>query len=762
MFKLVFLSLCLFSIVTFAAAHSYWLSINLGHQHGGEYHNHDNVGNQLYVDLDPNANPAPGEPHDHVIDQSQDQYYQSFLDAHPEDQPRIWQGAFTENPERRADNPPDPNAPVRQPPPNSDPLVPVKELDPDGEITHYVKDPATGKTYEFIPGVGLVKPEGDPSETGSPPDIPPPDQGDPPETGSPPDIPPPDQRDSREEGAPSGQGDSREEGAPPDQNEGLSPQQTPVSTPVEDPTTSGTSQSISGVGTVPGAQETETPKPEVLSQRNEAPSPPVWIPDESLKKAVRTVLKLNADEFLTQRHLLNLRSLKATKLGIISLSGLEHAVNLKSLSIGGNQIQNLRPLSNLRSLTNLYIGDNRIKSIHPLANLANLQRLGMLRNQVNDISVLAGLVNLEYLRLAGNPITDTAPLTNLPKLSDVDVEVPSFIPDLNLRAAVHKALGIETNSRLTTDAMKNLTKLNAPKLGITDLTGLEYAANLKSLSIMGNQITDLTPLSNLTRLTHLYMGGNRISNINPLTSLITLQRLRAQNNQIRDIGVLIGFVNLEYLRLAGNPITDTASLTNLPKLSDVDIEISSLPQASDALQALCEELGGTYSKLADGLSGVCAFGAPSKNNSLFILDQVRPEQLDPAVLKAQLDIWRSESDGSQKYLRAIAWVESILAAMRPEKTELLANYPNPFNPETWIPFHLANSSDVTITIYDMRGTTVRSLELGHQQEGYYTSRNRAAYWDGRNDLGENVASGIYFYQLQADNLSLLRKMIVLK
>ncbi len=504
-----------------------------------------------------------------------------------------------------------------------------------------------------------------------------------------------------------------------------------------------------------------TPQTDVTPQPTQ-PIRPVWIPDENLRKAVRTALKLNADEFPTQRHLLNLTSLKATKLGIISLSGLEHAVNLKLLSIGGNQIQNLRPLSNLRNLKNLYIGDNRIKSLHPLVNLTNLQRLGMIRNQVNDISVLAGLVNLEYLRLAGNPITDTAPLTHLLKLSDVDVEVPSFIPDSNLRAAVHGALGIETNSRLTIDAMKNLTKLNAPKLGITDLTGLEYATNLKSLSIIGNQITDITPLSNLTRLTRLYMGRNRISDITPLTSLITLQRLGAQNNQIRDIGVLIGFVNLEYLRLVGNPITDTCPLANLPKLSDVDIEISCLPQTSEALQALCEELGGTYFKLADGQSGVCAFGAPSKNNSLFILDQVRPEQLDPAVLKAQLDIWRSESDGSQKYLRGIAWLESILAAMRPEKTELLANYPNPFNPETWIPFHLANSSDVTITIYDMQGTTVRSLELGHQQEGSYTSRNRAAYWDGRNDLGENVASGIYFYQLQADNLSFLRKMIVLK
>ena len=97
-----------------------------------------------------------------------------------------------------------------------------------------------------------------------------------------------------------------------------------------------------------------------------------------------------------------------------------------------------------------------------------------------------------------------------------------------------------------------------------------------------------------------------------------------------------------------------------------------------------------------------------------------------------------------------------------EQTQLLANYPNPFNPETWIPYHLANPSDVRITIYDARGTVIRHLDLGHQPQGYYTSQSRAAYWDGRNVVGERVASGVYFYQLQADNVSLLRKMIIVK
>ena len=155
-------------------------------------------------------------------------------------------------------------------------------------------------------------------------------------------------------------------------------------------------------------------------------------------------------------------------------------------------------------------------------------------------------------------------------------------------------------------------------------------------------------------------------------------------------------------------------------------------------------------------------GAPSLIRAFSILDKKTLEKLDPVTLQDYLDILRTESDGSPRYLRAIAIVESVLAAIRPNKTQLLTNYPNPFNPETWIPYHLANPSNVGISIYDMQGNVVRRLELGHQQAGYYISRNRAAYWDGTNEIGERVSSGVYFYQLQTDNVSLLRKMLILK
>ena len=98
----------------------------------------------------------------------------------------------------------------------------------------------------------------------------------------------------------------------------------------------------------------------------------------------------------------------------------------------------------------------------------------------------------------------------------------------------------------------------------------------------------------------------------------------------------------------------------------------------------------------------------------------------------------------------------------PEETTLLPNYPNPFNPETWIPYQLSKPTDVTVTIYAVKGQMVRRLALGHQLAGVYQSRSRAAYWDGRNALGEPVASGLYFYTLSAGDFTATRKMLIRK
>ena len=112
--------------------------------------------------------------------------------------------------------------------------------------------------------------------------------------------------------------------------------------------------------------------------------------------------------------------------------------------------------------------------------------------------------------------------------------------------------------------------------------------------------------------------------------------------------------------------------------------------------------------------------------------------------------------------RGILFLEQLLATLIPTETALLANYPNPFNPETWIPYQLSKPADVTLTIYAVNGHVVRRLALGHQAAGIYQTRSRAAYWDGRNAFGEPVASGVYFYVLTAGDFTATRKMLIRK
>ena len=114
------------------------------------------------------------------------------------------------------------------------------------------------------------------------------------------------------------------------------------------------------------------------------------------------------------------------------------------------------------------------------------------------------------------------------------------------------------------------------------------------------------------------------------------------------------------------------------------------------------------------------------------------------------------------FQRGILMLEQLLTMVYPQETALLPNYPNPFNPETWISYQLAQPASVIISIYSADGYLVRTLSLGNRAAGHYQNRSRAAYWDGKNDVGESVSSGIYFYTLTAGEFSATRKMLIVK
>ena len=151
--------------------------------------------------------------------------------------------------------------------------------------------------------------------------------------------------------------------------------------------------------------------------------------------------------------------------------------------------------------------------------------------------------------------------------------------------------------------------------------------------------------------------------------------------------------------------------------------------------------------------------APSPNTQQMSQPAANREQIRHAVaaLAGMVDPPRG-AEIAAAFLRA--WLAN--GGLIVPETKLLPNYPNPFNPETWLPYQLAGDAAMKITIYDIRGKLVRRLDLGHQAAGYYVSPDRAAYWDGRSDSGERVSSGLYFYRLKSAHFSAVRRMVIVK
>ena len=167
-------------------------------------------------------------------------------------------------------------------------------------------------------------------------------------------------------------------------------------------------------------------------------------------------------------------------------------------------------------------------------------------------------------------------------------------------------------------------------------------------------------------------------------------------------------------------------------------------------------------------SDVNGDGVVDVNDLLLVVAALEASANAPAAhsqpFAANLVRWIAEAKqrdlGDKIFQKGIAVLEQLLAGLRPTETVLLPNYPNPFNPETWIPYELAADSAVRITIHDAHGEIVRRLDIGGQQAGYYGGKDRAAHWDGRNEFGERVASGLYFYTLTADDFIATGKMLI--
>ena len=544
---------------------------------------------------------------------------------------------------------------------------------------------------------------------------------------------------------------------------------------------------------------------------------PSLVADPALRNVIRTHLSLTEAEQITIVDMENLTALELESIGITSLAGLEYAIalttlnlsdnsitditllqglsQLTTLTLNDNSITDITPLQNLTALTNLDLSNNSITDITPLQDLTALTNLDLGGNSIADITPLQDLDALTTLTLSNNPITDFAPLAELTTLTALEVSRNS-ISDLNVISNLPQllALNISDNSITDITLLQNLTALTTlnlsgntvsnlnPILQLTDLTNLDLSStsvrdlrplagltqlttlrlngntlsdvtplailtNLTTLSLAENTITRLNAITTLTQLTTLTLEANSITDVTPLASLPQLTALDLRDNTIGDVTPLAGFLNLRTLYLMGNPILDTTPLYPLTQRIppvDIDIVVSQYPSWDVNQDGNVDAVDSALVTAALGQNGEAIANPRTDVNG------------DGTVDNADLLLVTENFDNND------AGAPILANILTPEKTRLLANYPNPFNPETWIPYHLAHPSNVVLTIYDTRGAVIRRLELGHQGAGYYIKKHRAAYWDGRNSVGEPVASGVYFYQLQTDNTAMLQKMVILK
>ena len=217
------------------------------------------------------------------------------------------------------------------------------------------------------------------------------------------------------------------------------------------------------------------------------------------------------------------------------------------------------------------------------------------------------------------------------------------------------------------------------------------------------------------------------------------------------------------------PQTENAEITEPPQLPE-DVNKDGVVNIID-LTLVASNFGKTGENAADvngdGVVNIidltlvaAAFGNTASAPEVWHRD------LEVAPTSAEVEQWlrqaRQVNLNDPTFQHGIIVLEQLLASLTPKETALLPNYPNPFNPETWIPYQLAAPADVTVSIHAADGKLVRTLALGHQLVGIYESRSRAAYWDGCNELSEPVASGVYFYTLTAGEFTATRKLSIKK
>ena len=511
--------------------------------------------------------------------------------------------------------------------------------------------------------------------------------------------------------------------------------------------------------------------------------------------------------------LANLTQLTTLGLGgteVSDVAPLENLTQLTTLELGFTAVSDVVPLANLIQLTTLYLGGTEVSDVAPLANLTQLTQLGLSDTAVSDVALapLAKLTQLISLNLSGTEVSDVAPLENLTQLIQLGLQntaVSDVVPLANLTQLTSLNLWNTAVSDVSPLVGLNLTGTPWDSIGLR-LTGcpLSYASIHTHIPAMQAKEIEVE-FDNVALPALLKTSGDRQEGMldAALPNPFVVEAMDELGKPI--VGKPVQF---EIIQGGGTLSAQTAttdahgqaqitltlgSAAGVNKVKATAEEIQSwalfTAVATEAAPQLAADVNGDgivnildltavsgqFGETGENLADVNEDGQVNILDLVMVAGAFGQEAAAPSaravslarLTAADLEQWLSEArsasrPGGLSYRRGIVVLEQLRANLIPEETALLANYPNPFNPETWIPYQLATPAEVTVTIYAATGAVVRTLSLGHQRAGDYASRPRAAYWDGRNALGERVASGVYFYTLHAGDFAATRKMLILK
>ncbi len=494
-----------------------------------------------------------------------------------------------------------------------------------------------------------------------------------------------------------------------------------------------------------------------------------------------------------------LTSLTNLDMGLGRLTSLPAGIfdpltSLKSLSLFWNKLTSLPSgvFDELTSLEDLYINVNHLTTLPSgiFDELTVLKTLGMSSNPLTAFSdsVFDKLSSLETLGV-GDLSISTYPsdifdeLTSL-KTLDLSYSELTSLPDgiFDELASLTKLDLSENDFTSLTDGMfdglTSLSILDISRNQINTLDG-DFFDDLTTLTELHLDRNDLTSLPDgifdeLTSLTLLDFSANDITSLSGTVfqSLSSLRTLNFWGNSLTSLpdGIFKNLTSLNGLNIPGQADGANISVSvSLVKVDEAKFKVIVPTAAPFTMTVLLYILNGEVDGDYEASTTVNKGSIESET-----LTAVRGDEDDPDIVVAVfIDAVRGKPSWHLGYSltydsnQTLVVIDAAGAAPEsnqnlPEETAFLPNYPNPFNPETWIPYQLSKVSDVTLTIYDMCGVVVRELALGLQPTGYYTDRKRAAYWDGRNGLGEKVAAGIYFCKFKAGDYTATRKLLIRK